>query len=80
MVLWLLRAIFLAAAVGVAYSIISQPDSSENSIEYPWPVFLIIVLISIAVIAIDMFIEKNPGVVPLNTMPEVEALAIWKAA
>jgi uncharacterized protein YacL len=59
MVLWMLRAIFLASSVGVAYSIISQPESSETPIEYPWPVFMGIVLSTIAVIAIDVFIEKK---------------------
>jgi uncharacterized protein YacL len=43
----------------VAYSIISQPESSETPIEYPWPVFMGIVLSTIAVIAIDVFIEKK---------------------
>jgi uncharacterized protein YacL len=55
----MLRAIFLASSVGVAYSIISQPESSETPIEYPWPVFMGIVLSTIAVIAIDVFIEKK---------------------
>jgi uncharacterized protein YacL len=65
MVLWILRAIFLAASVGVAYSVINPPKTpgadpqDAVTFDYPWPVFLGIVVIAIVVIMFDVFIEKK---------------------
>ena len=59
MILWMLRAIYLVAGVGVAYSIINPPVTSDITFDHPWGVFLVIVLITIGVIGIDVFIQKK---------------------
>ncbi len=59
MVLWILRAFFLLASVGVAFSVINPPESSEVAFDYPWLVFVVIVGITVSVIAADAFVPRK---------------------
>ena len=59
MVHWILRAFFLLASVGVAYSIINPPASSNVTFAYPWVVFVVIVGSTVAVIAADALISRK---------------------
>ena len=59
MVLWILRAIFLLASVGVAISVINQPESSDVAFAYPWLVFIAILGVTGAVITVDIFVAKK---------------------
>jgi len=59
MVLWILRAIFLLASVGVAFSVINQPESSDVAFAYPWLVFIAILGVTGAVITVDIFVAKK---------------------
>lgn len=59
MVLWILRAFFLLASVGVAFSVINPPETSEIAFKYPWLVFVVIVGITIAVIVADALIVRK---------------------
>ena len=59
MVLWILRAIFLLATVGVAFSVINPPASSEVAFAYPWLVFMAILSLTGAVVVVDVFVAKK---------------------
>lgn len=60
MVLWILRAFFLLASVGVAFSVINHPPQSEEvAFEYPWIVFVVIVGLTLALIALDTFVARK---------------------
>ena len=59
MALWILRAIFLLATVGVAFSVINPPASSEVAFAYPWLVFMAILSLTGAVVVVDVFVAKK---------------------
>lgn len=59
MVLWILRAFFLLSSVGVAFSVINPPESSELTFKYPWLVFVVIVGSTVGVIAADALLAKK---------------------
>jgi len=59
MVLWVVRAFFLLASVGVAFSVINPPDSAESSLDAPWLVFVGIVALNVALLAFDIFTPRK---------------------
>ncbi len=59
MILWILRSIFLLAAVGVGFAVITSPDGTTATFTYPWMVFLIIVFAAVALIALDTFTPRK---------------------
>ncbi|MEO8493469.1 MAG: PIN domain-containing protein [Planctomycetota bacterium] len=53
MLLWILRGIFLLAAVGVGFAVINAPGPGAPTFEYPWLVFVAIVTSAVALIGFD---------------------------
>ncbi|MDA1054565.1 MAG: PIN/TRAM domain-containing protein [Planctomycetota bacterium] len=53
MLLWILRGVFLLAAVGVGFAVINAPGDDAPSFTYPWMVFVAIVTISVVIIGFD---------------------------
>ena len=53
MVLWILRGIFLLAAVGVGFAVINAPGEEAPTFQSPWWVFVAIVMLAIGVIGLD---------------------------
>lgn len=53
MLLWILRGIFLLAAVGVGFAVINAPGEDAPTFQSPWLVFLVIVSLAVGVIGFD---------------------------
>lgn len=60
MVLWFLRAFFLLASVGVAFSVIKPPEGAvDGSMRHPWLVFLGLVSLNVTLLAVDIFTPRK---------------------
>jgi uncharacterized protein YacL len=60
MALWLIRAFYLLASVGVAFSVINPSASGvDGSMRYPWLVFLGLVTLNVSLLAVDIFIPRK---------------------
>ncbi len=53
MILWILRGVFLLAAVGVGFAVINAPGPGAPTFDYPWLVFVAIVTIAVGIIGVD---------------------------
>lgn len=53
MILWILRGIFLLAAVGVGFAVINAPGEDAPTFQSPWLVFVVIVTAAIGIIGLD---------------------------
>lgn len=53
MLLWILRGVFLLAAVGVGFAVINAPGGNTPTLEYPWLVFVAIVSLAVGIIGFD---------------------------
>ncbi|MBC8356185.1 MAG: PIN/TRAM domain-containing protein [Planctomycetes bacterium] len=58
MLLWILRGVFLLAAVGVGFAVINAPTVGAPGVDaptfqYPWLVFVAIVVIAVGIIGLD---------------------------
>jgi uncharacterized protein YacL len=53
MLLWILRGVFILAAVGVGFAVINAPGEDAPTFKYPWLVFVAIVTFAIGIIGFD---------------------------
>lgn len=53
MLLWILRGVFLLAAVGVGFAVINAPGDDAPTFNYPWMVFVGIVSLAVGIIGLD---------------------------
>jgi uncharacterized protein YacL len=53
MLLWILRGIFILAAVGVGFAVINAPGDDAPTFKHPWMVFVAIVTLSVGIIGFD---------------------------
>jgi uncharacterized protein YacL len=59
MVIWILRAVFLFALIGVAFSVINQPVPGTEAFKYPWWVFVAICFVGSVVLAFDILTPRK---------------------
>lgn len=57
MALWILRCFFLVAAAGVSVAIIRSAE--QTGIQYPWMVFVLMMISAVALIVIDILVKKK---------------------
>lgn len=59
MALWILRGCFLVAAAGVAFAVINSPAFQESNIQWPWLVYLSMMIGAVVIIGLDIFVKKK---------------------
>ncbi|HUG70363.1 MAG TPA: PIN domain-containing protein [Pirellulaceae bacterium] len=53
MLLWILRGVFVLAAVGVGFAVINAPGANAPTFDHPWLVFVAIVTLAVGIIGFD---------------------------
>jgi uncharacterized protein YacL len=59
MALWLLRCAFLLASAGTAFTVLNSEAFQESQIQYPWLVYVFIMLGAVAIIVVDMLTPRK---------------------